>query len=119
MHVAVDFARKPEEAQELWTPDTVRRYLAEAVKATGLTRFGPEVVLENGPVLMGFQMVAESHVSVHVDRMAGRGWADVFSCKDFRASQVAIAVDLTFGGWQTIHYIPRTELSGGVPQKEG
>jgi len=111
MHVAVDFARKPEEAQELWTVDTVRAYLAMAVKATGLTRFGPEVVEENGTILMGFQMIAESHVSVHVNRTAGRGWADVFSCKDVSAGQVAFAVDRTFGGWQTIRRIPRVELS--------
>ncbi len=110
-HVAVDFARKPEEAQELWTPDTVRQYLAEAVKATGLTRFGPEVVEENGPVLMGFQMIAESHVSVHADRASGRGWADVFSCKDVSAGQVSFAVDRTFGGWQTVRRIPRVELA--------
>ena len=111
MHVAVDFARKPEEAQELWTVDTVRAYLDEAVKATGLTRFGPEVVEENGAILMGFQMIAESHVSVHADRDTGRGWADVFSCKDVSAGLVSVAVDRTFGGWQTIRRIPRVELS--------
>ena len=110
-HIAVDFARAPEEAQELWTPDTVRRYLAEAVKATGLARFGPEVVEENGAILMGFQMIAESHVSVHADRASGRGWADVFSCKDVSAGLVAMAIDRTFGGWQTIRRIPRVELS--------
>jgi S-adenosylmethionine/arginine decarboxylase-like enzyme len=109
-HIAVDFARAPEEAK-LWTPDTVRQYLDEAVKATGLTRFGPEVVEENGPILMGFQMIAESHVSVHVDRAAGRGWADVFSCKAVSAGQVSFAVDRTFGGWQVIRRIPRVELS--------
>ena len=109
-HIAVDFARAPEEAQ-LWTPDTVRAYLGEAVKATGLTRFGPEVVEENGPILMGFQMIAESHVSVHADRTSGRGWADVFSCKDVSAGLVSVAVDRTFGGWQTIRRIPRVELS--------
>jgi len=111
-HIAVDFARDPEEAQE-WTPDTVRAYLKEAVKATGLTRFGPEVVEENGPVLMGFQMIAESHVSVHADRATGRGWADVFSCKYVSAGLVAMAIDRTFGGWQTIRRIPRVELAEG------
>jgi len=111
-HIAVDFARDPEEAQE-WTPDTVRAYLEEAVKATGLTRFGPEVVEENGPVLMGFQMIAESHVSVHADRATGRGWADVFSCKYVSAGLVAMAIDRTFGGWQTIRRIPRVELAEG------
>ena len=111
-HIAVDFARDPEEAQE-WTPDTVRAYLKEAVKATGLTRFGPEVVEENGPVLIGFQMIAESHVSVHADRATGRGWADVFSCKYVSAGLVAMAIDRTFGGWQTIRRIPRVELAEG------
>jgi len=110
-HIAIDFARAAEEAQELWTPDTVRAYLDEAVKATGLTRFGPEVVEENGPILMGFQVIAESHVSVHADRATGRGWADVFSCKDVSAGKVSFAVDRTFGGWQTIRYIPRVDLS--------
>ena len=115
MHIAIDFARKPEEAQELWTPDTVRCYLDEAVKATGLTRFGPEVVLHNteegADILIGFQCIAESHVSVHADRATGRGWADVFSCKDVSPGKVSFAVDRTFGGWQTIGRIPRTELS--------
>jgi len=111
MHIAVDFAQAPVKAQELWTPDTVRAYLEEAVKATGLTRFGPEVVEENGAILMGFQMIAESHVSVHADRASGWGWADVFSCKDVSAGLVAMAVDRTFGGWQTIRRIPRVELS--------
>jgi S-adenosylmethionine/arginine decarboxylase-like enzyme len=118
MHIAVDFARAPEEAQELWIPDTVRAYLEEAVKATGLTRFGPEVVEENGAILMGFQMIAESHVSVHADRATGRGWADVFSCKDVSAGKVEAVVRECFidddpSGWLFIRPIPRTELSEG------
>ncbi len=113
MHILIDFGRKPEEARDLWTPDTVKRYLEEAVTATGLTRFGPEVALENGDLLLGFQMVAESHVSVHADRRSGRGWADVFSCKDVPPGLVAFAIDCSFGGWQSVRCIPRTELSGG------
>jgi S-adenosylmethionine/arginine decarboxylase-like enzyme len=116
MHVAVDFARDPLEAQKLWAPDTVRRYLKEAVKATGLTRFGPEVVEENGTILMGFQMVAESHVSVHADRASGWGWADVFSCKDVSDLKIEAVVRECFigtdpSGWLFIRPIPRMELT--------
>jgi len=35
----------------------------------------------------------------------------VFSCKDVSAGLVSVAVDRTFGGWQTVRRIPRVELS--------
>lgn len=111
MHVVVDFRFSPEEARSLWTREAVRRYLAGTVDATGLTRFGPEVVEENGEILVGFQMIAESHVSIHLDRGTGCGWADVFSCGPVSAGKVSLVIDETLGGpWQSVYGLPRCEL---------
>jgi len=119
MHVVVNFAIPPEQAPKVWTWQSVDRFLEEAVKITGLTRVGDPVVKECGDLLIGFQIIAESHVSVHLDRGSGRGWADVFSCGEVDEAKVAKVVDATLmvpGGMLTIGTLPRGNLEeGGEP----
>jgi S-adenosylmethionine/arginine decarboxylase-like enzyme len=118
MHVLVDFAAKPEEAQERWTTDSVHRFLTGAVEVTGLTAFGPEVVRDAGNLLVGFQMIAESHISAHLDRASGRGWADVFSCREVSAGKISAVVDEVFlaggsDGMLSVEILDRGNLPAG------
>jgi len=114
-HIGIDFARAPEEARELWTGKCVKGFLKAAVELTGLHAITkPQVVehLEDGVLhIDGHVIIAESHVHVLVLPELGRGWADVFSCKDVHPGHVAVAIDQAFGGWQTIRCIPRVELA--------
>ena len=119
MHVLVDFVIPPEQAPKAWTWQSVDRFLEEAAKATGLTRVGDATIRECGDILVGFQIIAESHVSVHLDRGSGRGWADVFSCRSVDKGKVAKVVDDTLmvdGGMMTVGTLPRGNLGeGGDP----
>jgi len=110
MHVTVDFAVSPERARSEWTLDCVRQFLRSAVEVTGLMPFGPEVVREAGYLLMGIQMIAESHVSLHLDRARGRGWADVFSCGDVSAGKVGKLIDDLFEAQQSTLVLERGQL---------
>jgi S-adenosylmethionine/arginine decarboxylase-like enzyme len=109
MHVLVDFAVDPKRARE-WTLEDVRRFLRSAVEVTDLTPLGPEVALEAGDLLMGFQMIAESHVSIHLDRGKGSGHADVFSCGDVSAGKVSKVVDELFEAHQSTEVLERGKL---------
>ncbi len=85
MQVCVDLATRPESARRLWTEVRLRAFLNSAVAVTELTPFGPRIVKHNtaggADLLIGFQMIAESHIAVHLDRLRGLGWVDVFSCR--------------------------------------
>jgi S-adenosylmethionine/arginine decarboxylase-like enzyme len=113
MHVTVDFAVSPQKARAEWTLDCVRQFLRSAVEVTGLTPFGPEVVREAGDLLMGIQMIAKSHISLHLDRARGRGWADVFSCGDVSAGKVSKLIDDLFEAEQSVLALERGSLPQG------
>lgn len=49
----------------------------------GMERISPAIVEWRPPILAGMVLLAESHVSVHVDFGRGRFYADAFTCKAF------------------------------------
>ncbi len=84
---------------------TVQKILADLVKITGLTAIGRPLV---GPqYLSGIQLIAESHVAVHLyfveSGLRGElvGFVDVFSCKPFDPGRIDSILKLWLGGeWE-------------------
>lgn len=87
------------------------KLLADLVEVTGLRAIGEPLLSEDG--LKGMQLIAESHVAVHVgqatdlEELGGLrvgelyGFVDVFSCKPFDPGQVLAVLRLHLGGvWQ-------------------
>lgn len=115
MYVAIDIIRDPEEAQELWDVKCVKRFLKAAVELTGLHAITKRQVIEHleGGLLHidGHVMIAESHIHVTVVPERGRGWADVFSCKEVNINLLTVVAAESFGGNQFIRPIPRMELT--------
>lgn len=104
MHLLIDIANV--EVGEL-TTQRCREFLVEMPDAIAMTRIrGPMVVVTHSSI-MGFVVIAESHVSVHVNRATGAAFVDIFSCKAF---DEAVALDLTctfLGGQATSRVLDR------------
>ncbi len=83
----------------------VREWLTLAVVTTGLTPIAPPLIrsgMAGGRYwAMGYQMVAESHVSVEI-RGSG-GYVDIFSCKTLDPEACMAITRSIFGGvWKPV-----------------
>ena len=100
MQVTINFAADPEEAIGVWTSATALQFLVSAVDVTGLHAITEPVVVEHEEKdallhIDGHVIIAESHIHVTLLPEIGRGFADVFSCKDVEAGKVSgLIVDL-------------------------
>jgi S-adenosylmethionine/arginine decarboxylase-like enzyme len=63
------------------TSALISSILSGLTNHTQLTALGPPLVHHNSHGWVGFQMIAESHISLHTQ--AERFFLDVFSCKEF------------------------------------
>jgi hypothetical protein len=86
-------------------PGDIAAFLAEAVKRTGLKVIMGPVIDE--PLGIGFVVIAESHISVHVQ--GDRAFVDCFSCRRFNWGAVVGTARRTFGGVWTSRYFRRSE----------
>jgi hypothetical protein len=87
--------------------DDVRRFLARAVHATGLTKIADPLIIESRDQVIGFVVIAESHVSIHV--RADVAFADVFSWRAFRWVKILeVAREIFDGSWRS-DYFERSE----------
>jgi len=73
------------------TSATVSTYIKEAAKLASDEGMkiveGPMVILHDGK-LIGFAVIAESHIAVHYDVPTTRMWIDIFSCVPFDATKL-------------------------------
>lgn len=97
--------------------DDVRRFLARAVHATELTEVNDPVVVETKDGAIGFVVIAESHVSIHIS--GDVAFADVFSCRAFRWVRVLEATREIFAGSWRSKYSERKDRSSGPPARFG
>jgi S-adenosylmethionine/arginine decarboxylase-like enzyme len=107
MHLLVDLRAADETVVAKWTAGRTRAFIRKAVALTGLHAFGPLSLNETPQALVAIQMIAESHISVHLRKDKRRGFVDVFSCKTFEARDVIEAIKAAFCGrddkaWPTI-----------------
>lgn len=107
MQVVVDGLRG--EADGLWTEGLVEEWLGRTVVHSGLTVIAGPVVKQFEGVIHGWAVIAESHVSCHLDVLRGKAYLEMFSCREFDAvGFVSLSVE-SFGltGIQTM-VLPRS-----------
>lgn len=92
MHVQVDITGEPAFAHQRWTDEAANAFIDRAIAVTGLQPFGIRQVGRHAGVLMFIQLIAQSHISGHLDAAHGAGWVDVFSCRSLDVAQVVAAV---------------------------
>jgi S-adenosylmethionine/arginine decarboxylase-like enzyme len=102
VHVTVDIEARPRTARKRWTAQAANAFIDRAIAITGLRAIAERQVAERGDVLMFYQLIAESHISGHLDRRHGRGWVDVFSCRPLEARLVQAAASKYLGADGTI-----------------
>lgn len=61
----------------------VGNFARQAVQAVGMTLIGGPWVEEDGDACYGLALLAESHISIHLNRTSGAFHVDIFSCKPF------------------------------------
>jgi S-adenosylmethionine/arginine decarboxylase-like enzyme len=80
-----------------WSPALVYDFLGEAVRLARMTLIaGPWTATLNETVC-GNAILAESHVTVHLDRQSGGAHIDLFSCKEFDLDQFELLCVERFG----------------------
>lgn len=89
----------------------VGKFLAGLPMQIGMTPIAPRYVHkgDDSNTLVGFQIIAESHISVHVKENAI--FVDVFSCKPFN-TQIALAYLRECFSLECIHYYMLDRLTG-------
>jgi S-adenosylmethionine/arginine decarboxylase-like enzyme len=118
MQILIDFAVRPQQAQDLWTPLAVETFLRRAVEVTGLHAISPLQVLEHDGHIDGHVTIAESHIHVTLRPAVGRGFVDVFSCRYVAAGKIELALEETLlppGAMVYVDILPRGDLP---PQEE-
>lgn len=66
-----------------WTVGDLRELLDELVAVTGLTPVSGPHLFRHHSWLIGMTVIAESHISAHLDCEWGQAYVDVFSCREF------------------------------------
>lgn len=81
MHVTFD--GRVDNVGENWSIRGVYDFCRDAVRLADMTLVsGPHVTAHKGQ-LYGMAVLAESHVSVHLDKRTKLAFIEMFSCKDF------------------------------------
>ena len=81
MHVTID--GRADAATERWSIHGVYQFCRESVELAQMTLIsGPHVMAQQGH-LYGIAILAESHVSVHLDKRTLMAHLDLFSCNPF------------------------------------
>jgi S-adenosylmethionine/arginine decarboxylase-like enzyme len=83
MQLLVTISASKQTVASMWTAAAARDFVDGAVELSGLTRLGDLCLHEDPERIVALQMIAESHIAVHLYLAAGRGYVDVFSCRDF------------------------------------
>jgi S-adenosylmethionine/arginine decarboxylase-like enzyme len=69
------------ELREPLSPGAVADFFNQCVIAIGMTAIRPPAIYATAAGIIGFQVIAESHISVHEE--GALVFIDVFSCKPF------------------------------------
>lgn len=110
MQLLIDgIGAKPDE----WDERLVTKLSFDIAEAASMTIFyGPHLV-KNGTLLMAMTLIAESHISFHLDRETGRAWADVFTCKEMPDGIAGLIIERLNLSDARLHRLERGDLPGG------
>ena len=98
MQLLVEVSASKQTVASMWTAEAARAFVDEAVAISGLTRLGDLALHEDAEKVIALQMIAESHIAVHLYLVARRGFVDVFSCRDFDLPAMVGLVASSFCG---------------------
>lgn len=99
MHVLVDIWDC--DKQVLADEAGIASLLQTCVQDMGMAPLGDTVTHKVGgpnPGVTGFQVITESHLSIHTFSDWGTAWLDLFSCKDFDGDALVRSVLAALGG---------------------
>ena len=105
MHVLID--GRVDEGERAPLIKDIRRWLIHYPAQIGMTVIAGPTVRYDDAMLTGIVVIAESHISVHVNRESRMAHVDVFSCRPFDVERVVQDVADTFKlvTWQHSAYI--------------
>lgn len=75
----------------------VRNFLIDTVVDIGMKPIGRQMVVDTNTALIGFQIIADSHLAVHVDKASQQLFLDCFSCKEYDVGLVIALAEYEFG----------------------
>jgi len=86
-HLLLDgkFNKLPEVQDVHW----LLTVLPEAIKMTPIT---PPSLYWDADNIIGIRVIAESHISIHIQKSSSTFFADVFSCKEFSIADATACV---------------------------
>ena len=94
-----------------WTSTSLKALSDDIVSLCGMQKFfGPESY-EHGSLLLCFTLIAESHISLHLDRESGEVWADVFTCKAMNPEVESLLLERLGIQEPRIFHLDRGQLS--------
>ena len=76
--------------------DNIRKFLDECPDIIEMTKISPVIVEQREATVMGFVLIAESHISVHASLNTGIFFIDIFSCTFFNVYAVTALIKSTF-----------------------
>lgn len=96
-HMICDGLASPSEAQR-WTPDTVISWAEAVIEIAAMNVIqGPTAYGGPDRLIIGFAVIAESHMAVHLRPDERACWAELFSCKKFDIGAVLAQTIMRFG----------------------
>lgn len=66
-----------------WTKDTAQRWCERIVEKVGMNAIYGPYAKEHDGLIIGFCVIAESHIAVHLNPTTGECYAECFSCRPF------------------------------------
>lgn len=81
MQLFIDGRSNSDDLYSLWSRTAAVRTSNKIVKAAKMQIFYGPRAYESGSLLVCFTMIAESHISLHLDRKTGLAFVDIFTCK--------------------------------------
>jgi S-adenosylmethionine/arginine decarboxylase-like enzyme len=99
------------EPRRLEDPNTIRRFVSNAIAAIGMRAHGPLRLERFGDgELEGWsamQFIETSSITIHADEASGRCFIDIFSCREFDPEIAAAMAVAHFGGTPTLRMLER------------
>lgn len=96
---------------DLWTSELLESLSCELARVAEMTIFFGPKVYNSGRLLLCFTMIAESHISFHLDTVRGNAFVDIFTCKDIPDGLDTIVVDRL----RLLTYVTRRLDRGHLP----
>jgi S-adenosylmethionine/arginine decarboxylase-like enzyme len=83
VQLLVEVSASKQTVASMWTAEAARAFIDEAVAISGLTRIHDLALYADAEKVIALQMIAESHIALHLHLAALRAFIQVFSCRDF------------------------------------